>query len=152
MGVIGSKGPQFVVAGLASAGKSTVAEKLHAGFAGGRSRSSGQKPPRIVETATARGCSTRWVALIFVVDATTAVADLDRARQLLVDLLLPVARRKVAVLVLATKCDLPNCLSEAAIVQHLSLKSLHQPWHLQPCNAVSGGGLSEGLSWLNRHL
>ena len=66
--------------------------------------------------------------------------------------------RNAVILILANKQDLPNAATPAEITDKLDLPSisnvhkyqcigLHQ-WYVQPCCAVTGEGLVDGLSWL----
>ena len=50
-------------------------------------------------------------------------------------------------LVYANKQDLPNALPISTITEVLGLQNLSHPWAIQPCVAVTGEGLLEGLEW-----
>lgn len=87
-------------------------------------------------------------ALIFLVDSN----DPDRIREARDELLKVLADdelRAAQVLVLANKQDLPSAMAASAVKEHLGLHSLHHNWYLQPCSAVTGDGLYEGLDWLS---
>ena len=62
--------------------------------------------------------------------------------------------RGVAVLIYANKQDAPGALPTSQIADHLSLNSIGKAhdWYIQPCSAVHGDGLYEGLEWLNQTL
>ena len=56
-------------------------------------------------------------------------------------------------LVLANKQDLEGAMTAVDITQHLSLHSNKQhPWQIQPCSALTGKGLYEGMDWLAHTL
>ena len=59
----------------------------------------------------------------------------------------------VKVLVLANKQDLPQAMPSAEVAEKLHLSSIKgKPWYIQPCSAVSGDGLNEGLDWLSNAI
>ncbi len=53
-------------------------------------------------------------------------------------------------LIYANKQDLKsNAMPTEEISVHLGLKNLrHVTWHIQPCSALSGEGIADGLDWL----
>lgn len=94
-----------------------------------------------------RECS----ALVFVVDSTdpdrisVAAQRLERALARDGDLV-----NGWPVLVLANKQDCPGALSAHEVCEQMGLADLlrQRSWHVQPCCALSGDGLHEGLAWL----
>ncbi len=61
--------------------------------------------------------------------------------------------KHVALLVLANKQDLPNAMSRKELSDFLNLQAMKNiQWHIQPCCAVNGNGLVEGLDWLAKAL
>lgn len=90
--------------------------------------------------------------IIFVVDSTD-VDRIEEARNELHSLLREDELRNTSILVYANKQDLPNALSPSEIIDKLSMHSIPQhatrQWFVQPCCAVDGSGLVEGLSWLS---
>ena len=52
-------------------------------------------------------------------------------------------------LVLANKQDLPGSMRPDRVAELMGMHSLRHKWYLQPCSAVTGDGLYEGLEWLN---
>lgn len=61
--------------------------------------------------------------------------------------------RNVVLLVFANKQDLPDALNATGITQKMALHSLaNKNWFVQPCCALSGEGLYEGLDWLVSQL
>ena len=54
---------------------------------------------------------------------------------------------------LANKQDMPSAVAPDKVAEALHLHTLRShEWYLQPCSAVSGNGLYEGLDWLHRTL
>ena len=62
--------------------------------------------------------------------------------------------RRCLCLVPANKQDLPGSMPADKIADGLSLRSLgsSHPWYVQPCSAVVGDGLYEGLEWIRKTL
>ncbi|XP_061747696.1 ADP-ribosylation factor 4-like [Nerophis ophidion] len=60
--------------------------------------------------------------------------------------------RKVSLLVLANKQDLPHAMSVSEVTTALRLAGVSQQYHVQASCAVSGTGLVEGLDWLSRQI
>mmetsp|Transcript_19840 Transcript_19840/g.36971 ORF Transcript_19840/g.36971 Transcript_19840/m.36971 type:complete len:195 (-) Transcript_19840:47-631(-) len=93
-------------------------------------------------------------ALIYVVDS----CDRDRIEEARIELHKILTNDEVkqtnrAVLVYANKQDLPGALNPAEIVQRLQLNSINSiEWYCQGSTAINGGGLYEGLDWLNKTL
>jgi len=89
--------------------------------------------------------------LIFVVDSNDdarvglAKSELDR-------LLANEELQNATVLVFANKQDLPNAMDAASLSQALELSRMKNEWFIQPCCAVDGQGLYEGLDWLSSAL
>merc|ERR1711964_310776 len=96
-------------------------------------------------------------AVIFVVDST------DRARlcdgkdgkesvEKELDQLLSVDQLRDAMfLIFANKQDAHNPMPAAEIAEKLGLQKLRRDrsWRIEPCSAVTGDGLFEGLQWLS---
>jgi len=86
--------------------------------------------------------------VIMVVDST----DRERINLVKAELfkLLAHEQLKAAVLlVFANKQDAKDKMSPAEIAENLNLASIRShPWHIQPCCALSGQGLYEGLDWV----
>ena len=56
---------------------------------------------------------------------------------------------KSNLLVLANKQDVKGCLSAAEISNSLQLDKIKDHnWHIQPCCALTGDGLNQGLKWM----
>ena len=86
--------------------------------------------------------------LIFVVDSNDQ-HRMELAKTELYRLLQNDELRNATVLVFANKQDLPNAMCTSEIMDKLQLSALRNPWYIQPCCAVSGSGLYEGLDWLS---
>ncbi len=57
--------------------------------------------------------------------------------------------RDAALCVFATKQDLKGSMTAAEITEALSLHSIKtHDWQIQPCCALTGDGISEGLDWI----
>lgn len=56
------------------------------------------------------------------------------------------------ILIWGNKQDVPGGMSPHEIVEELDLISIDESrvWHFQPCCAISGDGLFEGLDWLSK--
>ena len=91
-------------------------------------------------------------ALIWIVDST----DVDRMKECRDELHHVCASdslRHAAVLVYANKQDAPKAERPDVVAGHLGLHTLPQrEWYIQPCSALTGDGLVEGLEWLNKTL
>lgn len=91
-------------------------------------------------------------ALIFLVDSN----DRDRLQEAASELHKLAADdglRSAVILVLANKQDLPQAMRTDEIAKHLALHSLKShPWYIQPCSALTGDGVFEGLGWVHGAL
>ena len=92
-------------------------------------------------------------AIIFVVDS----ADRDRlgeARETLQSMMREDELRDAVVLVLANKQDMDGAAGPSEVAEALGMTKLRPgtSWYLQPCSAVTGTGLYEGLDWMHRTL
>jgi len=87
--------------------------------------------------------------LIFVVDS----ADTDRideARQELHRIINDREMKDAVILVFANKQDQKHALKPDVLQERLGLQSLKdRDWYIQPCSAIKGDGLYEGLLWLS---
>jgi len=94
-----------------------------------------------------------YKALIFVVNS----GDRDRISEVKEELWSLISSEElghVPVLVFANKQDMPRAIKPAALAEVLDLHRLPatRAWHVQPCTAVSGDGLFDGLEWLSSAL
>jgi len=59
--------------------------------------------------------------------------------------------KTASVLILANKQDLPSSLSVSQVCEKLGMNELKgRNWHVQPCVALQGEGVYEGLDWVAR--
>ncbi|XP_033224861.1 ADP-ribosylation factor-like protein 6 isoform X1 [Belonocnema kinseyi] len=92
--------------------------------------------------------------IIFLIDST------DKLRLVVVkeelDMLLQhpdVEARKIPILFLANKMDLPDSLTTVKLVSGLGLEKIHnKPWHIRATNAVTGEGLQPAIEWLTDQI
>lgn len=57
------------------------------------------------------------------------------------------------VLIYANKQDLPGAMSPTEVMEEMGVKHLEYcQWYVQPCVAINGEGLHEGLDWLTEGL
>jgi len=90
--------------------------------------------------------------MIYVVDSNDRDRAEEAARELR-HLLAEEELRNVALLILANKQDLPNAMSIKELSDSLHMHTYKQiQWHIQPCCAVNGRGLNDGLEWLSKAL
>jgi ADP-ribosylation factor-like protein 1 len=86
--------------------------------------------------------------LVFLVDSSD-INQVELAKVELFNAILSPDTFGVPLLVLANKQDLPGALPVDKLSSDLELTAVrNQSWHIQPCSAVTGSGLSEGLEWL----
>ncbi|XP_003794683.1 ADP-ribosylation factor-like protein 14 [Otolemur garnettii] len=171
MGLLSSKSPkakqaQILLLGLDAAGKTTLLYKLKfaedvvtiptIGFNVetlqlGRGVSltvwdvGGQETMR-----TAWGCYCENAdGLLYVVDSTDR-QRLEHSRRELEHILKNEHIKRVPVVLLANKQDLPGALSARDITRKFRVKNLcsDRSWFVQPCCAVTGDGLAEGFRQL----
>ena len=98
--------------------------------------------------------------LIFVVDSNDVdPARVELAKEELTKLLIADGMENLSsVLVYANKQDLPHAMSASLLMKKMDLPRLFQQsnprveWYIQPCSAISGDGLYEGLDWLSATL
>ncbi|KAH0552449.1 ADP-ribosylation factor-like protein 6 [Cotesia glomerata] len=92
--------------------------------------------------------------IIFIIDSS------DKLRLVVVkeelDMLLQhpdIVGRKIPILFLANKMDLPDSLTAVKLVAALGLDRIHnKPWHIRATNAVTGDGLQAAIEWLTDQI
>ncbi|KAG8034143.1 hypothetical protein G9C98_001227 [Cotesia typhae] len=92
--------------------------------------------------------------IIFIIDSS------DKLRLVVVkeelDMLLQhpdIVGRKIPILFLANKMDLPDSLTSVKLVAALGLDRIHnKPWHIRATNAVTGDGLQAAIEWLTDQI
>ena len=89
--------------------------------------------------------------LIFVVDSSDR-ARLAKAKEELFKMLAEEDLKDTVLLVMANKQDIA-VMDVKEIIEGLDLPSIkNRPWHCQGTSAISGVGLTEGLTWLHKKL
>lgn len=86
--------------------------------------------------------------IIYVINATERrrMAEVKSALDILLS---SDGSQNLPILIYANKQDLPGCMSDSEIIEACDLKpSRNRNIKLQPCSAISGAGISEGLEWL----
>lgn len=95
---------------------------------------------------------TNTQVVIFVLDSTCK-DRVDEARRELHSMLTNDSLHSAIFLVLANKQDLPNTMTMDEIKDKLDLTSLiKRKWKIQPCCALTGEGLLEGLDWIIKNV
>jgi len=91
--------------------------------------------------------------LIYVIDSSDR-ERMEEARTELTKLMMEPELENTVVLILANKQDIPNALNMRQVTEGLGLTSpsVKNPFKVQPCCAVTGAGLNEGLEWLSSTL
>ncbi len=89
--------------------------------------------------------------VIFVVDSADK-ARLKEAKDELMYMLKDDLLRDVLVLVFLNKQDMDEAMKPSQIVEEIGLSKVNQTWYAQPCCALKGEGLFEGLDWLSAKL
>jgi ADP-ribosylation factor-like protein 5B len=91
-------------------------------------------------------------AIIFVVDSCDR-ERFDLSRKELLRVLRMENLSKAVLLVVANKQDLKQAASAAEISESLGLYDIKtHSWTIQPCSAVTGEGLLEGMEWIADHV
>ncbi|KAL7053448.1 hypothetical protein AAHC03_027116 [Spirometra sp. Aus1] len=86
--------------------------------------------------------------LIYVIDSSDD-ARFEETGEELFELLKDEKLKGVPLLVLANKQDLVNAASADGLSEGLGLTSIRdRKWQIQPCSALSGEGLQNGMEWL----
>jgi len=160
---------KICIVGLDNAGKTTTLFQLHLGEVVETQPTVGSNVESVVhknvhfqvwDLGGQEALRSNWAtyftnthAVILVVDSTDE-KRLDVSRQELFKLLEHEQLKSSVLLVLANKQDLKSrCLSAAQIATRLSLTSIKShPWHIQPCSALRGEGLFEGMDWITTRV
>lgn len=84
--------------------------------------------------------------LVFVVDSNDR-SRVEEARDQLTLMLNEKELEGIPLLIFANKQDLSNSMTKEEIQEFFDLDSIkNRPWFVQPCTAINGEGLHEGLS------
>lgn len=87
--------------------------------------------------------------LVYVVDSTDR-ERLGESAEELHKLLSEDSMRRVPVVVMANKQDLPMAMNPAELIDVLGLRKLPNQWHIQGTCATSGEGICESMDALSR--
>ncbi|KAD7477684.1 hypothetical protein E3N88_00820 [Mikania micrantha] len=159
---------KIVVVGLDNAGKTTTLYKLHLGEVVTTHPTVGSNVEELVyknirfevwDLGGQDRLRTSWAtyyrgthAVIVVIDST----DRDRIsimKEELMRLLPNEDLQNAVILVFANKQDLKDAMTAAEITDALSLHSIkNHDWHIQPCSALTGDGLYDGLGWIAQRV
>lgn len=90
-------------------------------------------------------------AIIFVVDSNDK-ERIPEAREELEKIFQSDLLRDAKLLVLANKQDLPDAMNGAEMIDALRLRDMNIDWFVQPCIALHGSGIYDGLEWLSSKL
>jgi small GTP-binding protein len=90
-------------------------------------------------------------AVIFVVDSNDR-ARMKEARDELNKMFASELLSNAHLLVLANKQDLPHSMNGNQVMESLELSKMKRNWFVQPCTALTGEGIYEGLDWLSQQL
>eukprot|EP00035_Acanthoeca_spectabilis_P020997 m.435767 g.435767 ORF g.435767 m.435767 type:complete len:178 (+) comp17889_c0_seq1:96-629(+) len=163
--IFGNKEMRVLMLGLDSAGKTTILYRLKLG-------QSVTTIPTVgfnVETVTYRNIKfnvwdvggqdkirplwrhyyTGTQGLIFVVDCADT-ERMDEARKELHKIVNDREMQSAIILVFANKQDLKGAVTPEQLRPLLDMEKLSdRNWYVQPCVAITGDGLTEGLTWLS---
>lgn len=159
---------KLVMVGLDNAGKSTILYRLHLGDVISTHPTVGSN----VEEVTHRNLNFQvwdlggqdklrkvWStyycgahAVILVVDSTDR-ERLATVKEEMASITAHEDLQKAALLVLANKQDVEGAMTAVEITEKLKLHSNKgHAWQIQPCSAINGKGLYEGMDWLAHTL
>ncbi|KAL1526371.1 hypothetical protein AB1Y20_015084 [Prymnesium parvum] len=163
-------GGQFkvVMVGLDNAGKSTILYRLHLGDVISTHPTVGSNVEEVVhrnvhfqmwdlggQDKLRKVWSTYYCgahAVVLVVDSTDR-QRLSIVREELEAITSHEDLRTAALLVLANKQDVQGALTAVEITEQLKLHSnKDHAWQIQPCSAITGKGLLEGMDWIAHTL
>ncbi|XP_031781774.1 ADP-ribosylation factor-like protein 6 isoform X4 [Nasonia vitripennis] len=92
--------------------------------------------------------------VIFIIDSSDKLRLVVAKEEL--DMLLQhpdIAGRKMPILFLANKMDLPDSLTTVKLVSGLGLDKIqNKPWHVRTTNAITGEGLQAAIEWFTDQI
>ncbi|RHY92174.1 hypothetical protein DYB37_000329, partial [Aphanomyces astaci] len=92
-------------------------------------------------------------AVIFVVDSNDGTLRLQQASDELHHMFQEIELQNAKLLVYANKQDLPGAMTTSDIADKMQVESVtSHGYYIQPCIALTGKGLYEGLEWLSKEL
>ena len=89
------------------------------------------------------------IGLVYVVDSSDRERVAESTEELH-SILSDDSMRRVPVVILANKQDLPNAMSPSEITERMCLRKITSPWHVQGTCASRGEGIFEGMDALSR--
>ena len=91
-------------------------------------------------------------ALIFVIDSNDG-GRVNECKEEFLHLANSKELEGIPILIYANKQDLPNARKGYEIANDISIKEIrNHSYFIQPCNAISGDGIYDGLEWLCKEL
>lgn len=155
---------KIVIVGLSNAGKTTILYKLHLGQVVLTQPTIGSNVEEVkYENITFQvwdlggqdnlrgGWPTYFEdadAIIFVVDSSDQ-ESMVLSKMELFNVVLQEDLKHACLLILANKQDVSGCRNSGEITEDLSLHTIRtHEWQIQPCCALTGDGLQEGLGWI----
>ena len=91
-------------------------------------------------------------ALIYVIDSNDN-GRIEECKKEFQHLLNCIELESIPVLIYANKQDLPNAQKVYKIAENIELNKVKtHPYYIQPCNALNGNGIYEGLEWLCKEM
>ncbi|CAD8125271.1 unnamed protein product [Paramecium sonneborni] len=158
--------PQLIMLGLDAAGKTTILYKLKLGeieslipiIAFNLEKIQSKQFDIIAwDIGGADKIRTFWKpyfqnsnGLIYVIDCSDKYR-MSEAKEELHKLLLDTLLLGLPTLIYANKQDLSQ-MSSSDLASELNLKKFAKNWHIQPCCAITGEGLENGLKWIQDQL
>ncbi|KAK9804160.1 hypothetical protein WJX73_006716 [Symbiochloris irregularis] len=159
---------KLVMVGLDNAGKTTALFKLHLGEAITTQPTIGSNVEQVEfknltfevwDLGGQASLRPSWASYYKATDAIILVLDsTDRARVRIAkgelqSILGHEDLRTIGILILANKQDLKDAMSVEEMSTALALTDIRDhPWHIQPCCALSGEGLFDGMEWIAQRV
>ena len=87
-----------------------------------------------------------FLGLIYVVDSADP-SRFPEAKEELFGIIADEQMSQIPILVLANKQDIACAQPLVTVIEEVGLKEIpeHQAWNIQPCSAIQGEGITEGL-------
>ena len=90
--------------------------------------------------------------LIYVIDSTDDKRFLETSQELY-NLLEEEKLAKIPLFIFANKQDLDSATKVGDIAERLKLCNIRErQWQIQPCSALMGDGVQDGMEWLCKHM
>lgn len=159
---------KLCMVGLDNAGKTTTLFKLHLGEVVNTQPTIGSNVEEVIyknihlhiwDLGGQESIRSSWSTYYFDAQGIVMVVDstdekrLPIVKQELDRLIASEELSKAVILVYANKIDLEPRMEVAEIAQRLGLHNIKShAWHIQPCSAIKGMGLEDGIAWLSKKL